>query len=331
MDNLTHTLVGIALSRAFFKKRVAFATSALVIAASLPDLDLLYSWPGIRFIEFHRGLLHSLWMLPVWAFLVAWGLRWFAARRQQVAPAWGIAFLLGIAGVGSHLLLDWTNSYGIRLFSPTSQRWFALDLMPIYDPWVWLLLAAFLGFPMLLSLISSEVGATKKQPHRASAAAALILLVAWIGLRGRQHAAALEALNAPDVAGMYQGQLPYNWFAFPSPAGPFDWQAVVDLPANVLIAEVSSPWDANLARVTPIRSYIKPPRVPAMARADQTHTAGIFLWFARVPFTDVENEGSESIVMYTDMRYAEGARRPEIKAQVSLDGAFNVFKQSFSW
>ncbi|MGH9395164.1 MAG: metal-dependent hydrolase, partial [Terriglobales bacterium] len=206
MDSLTHSLVGVALSRAFFKKRVVFATTAAVIAANLPDLDVLYSWPGIRYLEFHRGLLHSVWMLPVWALLVAFGLRWFAARRGLQRPALGLAFALGAAAVGSHLLLDWTNAYGVRLLAPFSQRWLALDWMPILDPWIWLILLSFLLFPMMLGLITSEVGSKQKDPHRLSAALALLLVVAWVGLRARQHALALEVLNAPGVAGMFDGQ-----------------------------------------------------------------------------------------------------------------------------
>lgn len=330
MDNLTHTLVGIALSRAFFKKRVAFATTAMVVAANLPDLDLLYSWPGVRYLEYHRGVTHSVWMLPIWAALVALGLRWLSERRKQVAPAWGMAFLLGLVGAGSHVLLDWTNAYGTRLWSPTSQHWYGLDLMPIFDPWIWLLFAVFLGFPMLLSLISSEVGAKKQNPHRFSAVVALLLLVAWIGVRARQHGAALELLNAPNVAGMYEGQLPYNWAAFPT-SDAFHWQAVIDLPANVLIADVSSPWDTDLGRVRPVRSYIKPPRVPAIVGAEQTPTGRIFLGFARFPFADVEDQGSESLVTITDMRFADGVRRPAMHAQIRLDGSLHVFSQSFTW
>lgn len=331
MDNLTHSLVGVALSRVYFKKRVVYATAAMVIAANLPDLDYLYSWPGVRYIEYHRGVLHSLWMMPVWALLVAFGLRWYAERKHKPLPAWRIGFLLGLAGVGSHLLLDWANAYGIRLLAPVSQRWFALDLMPTYDPFVWLLFAGFLGFPMLLTLISSEVGATKSNPHRISAALSLVLLVAWVGLRARQHSAALDLLNAPNVAGMYQGQIPYDWAALPTAASPYEWNAVVDLPGNVLVEDISSPWDTDYGRVHLERNYIRPPRVPAMEAAEGTHTGGITMWFARFPFEDVEDESGSFMVTITDMRFAEGVVRPALKAKIAVDGSGHVINQSFSW
>ena len=81
MDNLTHSLVGIALSRAFFKKRMALATTTLVIAANAPDLDLLWSGRGIRYLQYHRGIAHSLFALPVWALLIAGGVYFYARRR----------------------------------------------------------------------------------------------------------------------------------------------------------------------------------------------------------------------------------------------------------
>ncbi|HUX68079.1 MAG TPA: metal-dependent hydrolase [Terriglobales bacterium] len=330
MDNLTHSLVGVALSRAFFKKRVAFATTALVIAANLPDLDLLYSWPGIRYLEYHRGLFHSLVLLPLWALAVALALRWFAARRQQPLPALRMGFLLGLAGVGSHILLDWCNAYGVRLFAPFSRTFYALDISPMLDPWLWLLLLSFLGFPLLLGLITTEVGVPKKNPHRLSGLLVLVLFAAWLGLRARQHAAALDELNSPDVSRYFNNQLPYNWAAFPT-SSPFAWRAVVDLPANYLVADLSSPWDSSQATFTLRRNYIKPPRTPAVAAAEQTPTGRIFLWYARFPMADEEQHGSDSVAILTDMRFAQGVQRPAMQATVTLDDSLRVIRQRFSW
>lgn len=50
----------------------------------------------------------------------------------------GIAFL----GVWSHPLLDWVNTYGIRLLMPFRDTWFYGDTLFIIDPWLWLLAGA---------------------------------------------------------------------------------------------------------------------------------------------------------------------------------------------
>ncbi|MGH9415927.1 MAG: metal-dependent hydrolase [Terriglobales bacterium] len=332
MDTLTHSLVGVAISRVYFKKRLVYATGAAVIAANLPDLDVLYSWPGVRYLEFHRGILHSVWMIPVWAVLVALGLRWYAERHKKIAPSLWLGFLLGLFCVGSHVLLDWTTSYGIRLFAPFSQHWYALDWMPTLDPWVWLLLIVFLGMPMMLGLIMNEVGSRHvPHPHRLSAALALAFVAAWIGLRARQHSQALQLLNTPQTAYAFEGQLPYDWAAFPNNSNPFDWHAVVDLPNNYLIADVISPLDINQGLVRVERNYIKPPRTPAIQAAEITSTGGAFLWFARFPFAMDEQQGSDDLVTITDMRFAKGRERPTMKASIRLSDTGVVLHQGFNW
>ncbi|MGH9480787.1 MAG: metal-dependent hydrolase [Terriglobales bacterium] len=331
MDNLTHSLVGVALSRAFFKQRVAYATTAAVVAANLADLDALYSWPGIRYLQFHRGVLHSIWMVPVWGLLVALGLRWFATWRGKTPPRLGMGFLLGAAAALSHVLLDWCNAYGIRLLAPFSERWYALDWSPLLDPWVWLLLLAFLGVPLLLGLITTEVGTPRRSAHRVSGALALVLLAAWIGLRARQHAAALDVLNSPAFAPYFNGQLPYDWAALPNASSPFEWQAVVNLPANYLVADVYAPLNTDQGQARLLRNYLKPPTSPAIERALQTRTGGIFYWYARFPMADEEQEGENARIILTDMRYARGVLRPEMHATIEVGSDLRVLSESFSW
>ena len=343
MDSLTHSLVGVALSRGFFKRRVAYATWALVIAANLPDLDVLYSWPGIRTIEYHRGFLHSIWMLPVWSALLAFGLRWYVRRqpprrlpgmeRALPLPGFALVFGMGCAGVGSHLLLDWGTSFGERLLTPWRSTWYALDVMPTWDPWLWLILIAVLGVPMMLGLITNEVGTQRRtNPHRASGIVALLCLVAWFGLRSRQHSAALADLDSPSINYASGGELPLDWGAFPNLSTPFDWRAVVYLPSRVLVADVDSPWNTGRGRVRLQRLYIRPPHTDRIGLAEATSTARIFLHFARFPFADdhpLDNGGW--MVTITDMRFAQGETRPAMHVAVEIDGSGQVLRQSFRW
>ncbi|MGH9487831.1 MAG: metal-dependent hydrolase [Terriglobales bacterium] len=331
MDIVTNTLVGIALSRVFFKKRVAYATLGMIVACNLPDIDMIYSWPGIRYVEFHRGVLHSLWMLPIWAILVAYGLRRLAQWRKRQVPGWEAGFALGAVGVGAHLLLDCCNAYGVRLLAPFSQHWFALDWLPSYDPWIWLILACFLAAPLLLDLVINEVGSKQRPAHRLSAGIALLLVLGWIGVRARQHQAAASILDTADMQEIYEGQKPTSWAAFPVTNSPFSWDAVVSLPRNYLIASVSTPWDTDQTQVTPLRSYVKAPTTPAIEQADASHTGRIFLAFARFPYTSDQREASRSLVSMTDLRYARGYQQPQLHAEVTLNAAMQVIGQSFQW
>ena len=59
MDNLCHLLVGMALSRAGMHKRTALATSTLVIANNLPDIDVGVFATSTLAMSFRRGWTHG--------------------------------------------------------------------------------------------------------------------------------------------------------------------------------------------------------------------------------------------------------------------------------
>ena len=89
-------------------------------------------------------------------------------------------FLASLAGLGSHALLDYTNSYGIRPFLPFDGRWFAADLVFIVDPWMLAILAGGLLLPFLFRLIHQEIGA-KAGGSGGGAFVASTLVVAILG------------------------------------------------------------------------------------------------------------------------------------------------------
>jgi len=142
MENVAHTLTGLALARAGLGRTSPLATSALVLGANLPDIDLLWSLGGeLAYLELHRGWTHSLLggvvgTLALWATLLVVG-AWHRRRGEVRA---GPLLLASAAGVWSHVLLDASNSYGLRPFLPWDGRWVYGDVWHIVDPWLWLLL-----------------------------------------------------------------------------------------------------------------------------------------------------------------------------------------------
>ncbi len=79
MDNLTHALAGALVARATAPRNPGPETLSLgrrmvvgAIAANLPDLDVLASYLSpLSYLYHHRGISHSLLLLPVWALLTA--------------------------------------------------------------------------------------------------------------------------------------------------------------------------------------------------------------------------------------------------------------------
>lgn len=146
MENVSHTLAGLALARCGLGRTTPLATTALVAGANLPDVDLL--WSSFRstlvYFHYHRGWTHALaghavLTIALWALLLA--IDRLLPGREGAARARPAPLLLASAlGVGSHVVMDAANSYGVRLLLPWSDRWFYGDLWVIVDPWLWLIL-----------------------------------------------------------------------------------------------------------------------------------------------------------------------------------------------
>lgn len=152
MDNLTHSLTGAVLGQMGLKRRTGLAMPTLVIGANLPDIDAWAALLGPQQLAVRRGLTHgpiALAVLPLvlTAAMLAWA-RWRSRRRpapgRAPPPPVRAGWLLALAYVGtlSHPLLDWLNSYGIRLLEPFSSTWFAANTLFIIDVWLWAALLA---------------------------------------------------------------------------------------------------------------------------------------------------------------------------------------------
>lgn len=148
MDPVAHTLFGAALAETGLKRLSRHATATLLIGANLPDVDVIaHLWGADASLYFRRGWSHGILALIVLPLLLAGGM-WLWQRWRGKSAVEGPPFRLGVVlglsflAVWSHPLLDWLNTYGVRLLMPFDGRWFYGDTLFIVDPWVWLLTAA---------------------------------------------------------------------------------------------------------------------------------------------------------------------------------------------
>ena len=120
-----------------------------MIAANVPDVDVLVFATNLPPVSFRRGWTHGVLgqlVLPLVVtglFLVVNRMR---KRRSADAdgppfrPGWMLA--LTYIGLYSHLAMDFLNNYGVRLLAPLDWRWFYGDAVFIVDPWLWVALGA---------------------------------------------------------------------------------------------------------------------------------------------------------------------------------------------
>ena len=89
MDNLTHALVGAALSKAGLQRHTPLAAATLVLAANAPDVDIFAYANGPYFgLAFRRGITHGVPALAVLPFAVAGlVLAWDRGVRRRRNPS----------------------------------------------------------------------------------------------------------------------------------------------------------------------------------------------------------------------------------------------------
>ncbi|MDH5356799.1 MAG: metal-dependent hydrolase, partial [Gammaproteobacteria bacterium] len=148
MDPVAHTLVGAVLAETGLKRVSSYATATLLIGVNLPDIDgIAKFWGHDASLYFRRGWSHGIVAMVVLPLVLA-ALIWLWSRwRNRTTtdrPAFQLRWiiLLAFLAVWTHPLLDWMNTYGVRLLMPFDERWFYGDTLFIIDPWIWLVLAA---------------------------------------------------------------------------------------------------------------------------------------------------------------------------------------------
>jgi inner membrane protein len=277
MDNITHSLTGLALSRVGLNRFAPRAVLLLLLSANAPDADILALLGGpFRYLEMHRGYTHSLAGLP---FMAALSVLVTAAIYRQRLP-WLKAWLLCCAGVGSHLLLDWTNSYGIRLLLPFSSSWFHLDLNSLYDGWIMAILLFGAVWPFFSRLVSGEIG-SRAPNGRGTAIFALCFLVLFDCTRAVLHAKAVGQLQTR----VYDDAPAVQTVALPEPFAPWRWTGIVETERDYRKLEVNA-----FAQLQPENAQVfyKPAVTLSLKRAAVAEPFRYFLYFARFPIWSQE-------------------------------------------
>jgi inner membrane protein len=324
VDNVTHSLTGVMLSRAGLNRWHPRATLLLVLCSNIPDADIVTLALGpLPYLDYHRHLTHALVVAPLMALPPVALLRWLDRGRPF---AWFPALAIATLGVLVHLFMDSWNNYGVRLLLPFSAEWFALDGLYVVDPWILAVLALALAAPWLSRLVASEIGSRQKPTGRGWAIFALLFLLAWTGGRVALHQRAVETLAARRFA----GQEPLRVAAWPTPLNPFRWTGYVSTETFWRLQDVNLllPFDPDAGR-----TYYKPTDAARINAAKRTPEAQGFLRFSQYPVWRMvpvtEPEGGIA-VEGVDVRFGS----PEdgrFQLRVVLDQNLHVVSSTFSY
>jgi inner membrane protein len=322
MDDLTHCLLGAVTAQLGFRSRIGRdATWVAAGAAIVIDADVFVgravaafvpSNPEVAHLVGHRGLSHSLLMVPVVALAVAGG--WWAVRRawhrrratrqsESAAPAapaaavpFGLLYACIFLATLTHPLLDWCTSYGTDLLAPLVDARFAADCIAIIDVIFTPLLA--------LTLLACYVIRKRGWGERAATLVGRVGLALAIGYlcAGRaMHDRAIHlALGQTGDTGVIRAD------AYPAIGTIFLWRVVV---------ETDSQW--VVARVRPLAGHVgewheaTKETGPWIERARELPAVRSYEWFAmgrvRASLVETAAEASSAgpVVEFDDMRYGE--------------------------
>ena len=326
MEPITHFLFGANLGRAGLNRKTAYATLTLTLAAEAPDLDVVGRFAGRAFgFAHHRGFTHSfLGGILVSAVVVAfvYGLHrlWLHKKKHDATPPrWGLLYVFAYLACLSHILLDFTNNYGVRPFWPFSERWYSWDIVFIFEPVLLVFLIGGLVAPALAGLINDEIGVRQKGPRGKLAARVALtgILLTW-GLRDYEHRRAVTALESR----LYQNEPPLRVSAYPYWFNPFRWYGVIETPKFVAGMHV----DSLTPEADPennLKLHYKPEETPITIAARTTYFGKAYFGWAQYPITETETLADPPgyRVRLNDIRfdYPEMSGRRTLSAQVYLD------------
>ena len=340
MEPIEHLMTGACLARAGFNRKAAYATVAMMLAAEAPDLDTLWSVDGpVAGFQHHRGWTHTLLGVPFEAVAIVavfWCVhRWRARRRSSAKPPrapvrWGLLYVFAVIALLSHLLLDWTNNYGLRPFFPFNARWYAGSFVFIFEPVLFGMLLVALAAPALFGLIGSEVGA--RRPAFRGQNWAIFGLLGMLALwtwRFVEHDKAMQLAQTSDTGAAAISRVS----ASPYPANPYRWHTVVETPEFYRLATANT-LSGTLATGAEPGMVYKPQITPVMLAAKRSWLGEVYLDWAQWPVVTETRTvpGGLTTVRFEDLRFLydtpllSGRKDPPLSGTVTLDGDRRVVK-----
>jgi inner membrane protein len=342
MEPITHFLTGACIGRAGLNRKTAYATVAATLAAEAADLDIFWMLSGpVDELKHHRGITHTLIGAPVVAGVTV-GAVWLyyhwreGRRRRKIAVAklepgapipyrlqpkvvsWRWLYLTALIAALSHILLDWTNNYGVRPFFPFNPRWYAGSFMFIAEPILWGLFAPALILPALFGLTDREIGvrrtAFRGRGWAIFALTGMVLLWCW---RWAEHAQAQALIANTQVTAAPVSRIAVE----PYPINPFRWHAILETPGFYQTAEVDTRTGAIDTDPQSDVLY-KPADTPAVEAAKRTPLGQVYLdwgtWtvirdlgqrpFAAVAPPQLPANRAWTTVEFQDLRFAYSFR-----------------------
>jgi len=218
LDPLTHLLSGALVARATYPEHRSppglspgERTLAGSLAAIAPDIDyLIVFYDTLAYLNWHRGITHSLVLMPFAGLLLAWVFARLFGRVRRRSYRWQDFYWVCLLGIAVHIVGDCLTPYGTMLLAPLSDAKYSLSTTFVVDPWLTAIILFALVFSMKWPIRSERVG--------------FLVLGGYLGL---QLVLNHEARDLAREYALNSGLSGYRVYALPQPLSPFNWKLMV--------------------------------------------------------------------------------------------------------
>jgi len=295
----------------------------LMLAANAPDMDT-YNFlnDSLTYLQVHRGYTHALPFAPLVALVPLLLVKAFTRTKFTLVT---LATYAGcLIAVLSHLLLDWTNVYGVRLMLPFNAKWYRLDSTDIVDPVILGILVLAVAAPALSGLVSSEMGGRKSRgPGRGWAWFALLAVLLYDTGRSLAHDRAVSIVDAYT----YKGAPAERVSVFPVRFSVMRWRAVVEGNGFIYEAPIDLSGEYDAAG-----GHTEYPAIssPAIDAARTTRTFQVFENFDQLPFWTLLPVDDTLRVELLDLRFGS-LQHPGFEAVAFVEPDHRIARAFFSF
>lgn len=310
MDTGTHVVMGIALGGlATISPTIAndplLSTSvmaATIIGSQAPDFDtVLKLRNNAVYIRNHRGLTHSLPAVLTWPILITAGITIFNPEVN-----WPTVLLWSFIAVFLHVFVDIFNAYGTQALRPISNKWIALGVINIFDP--------FIFVSHLVAILLWTVGFAAG-PTMLSLYGILILYYGW-RIYEKEQIVKLARIKHPDATHVFVSPT-IRWY---------QWHVVIRTPKVMYVTE------SFRRKFEYFEQYSFDPipdtKVINAARKDSNLDA--FLSFSPSYRWEIEEKDDITEVRFVDLRYRSKGHYPFV-AIVQLDQQLEIISSYTGW
>lgn len=322
MDSITQAALGGVVGELVLGRKIGGGKGMLwgILFGTLPDLDVFFKFghEGIKLLQWHRGISHSLLFIVLIPLLLAKPLS-FLHRKRGLSP-YRAAWFIFLAW-GTHVLIDVFTGYGTQIFEPFSDRRVSMNNIAIVDPFFTLpLLLCLLWWPLrglhhLIKILAWKISESdpEDRPHFPAFKQRRTIIALTLSSLYVIFSLIMKLWAYDRITTQMEAQVPKGELVSVSPTlfNTLLWRALIETETGYFIT-YWSPLDKDQDK-TKFEFIAKQQSFAQKFQDDEDFK--ILKWFSRGHW--VARQGPGQSIIFTDIRFGE-LRDPKNQSMIPI-------------